>query len=40
MSGEMPYVWACYIITWVGLGTYAFTLIRRIRHAEQDLEDR
>ncbi len=40
MSGEMKYVLACYLITWLGLAAYTFAIIRRIKRAEQDLEGR
>lgn len=38
MSGEMPYVWASYAVTWVGMAIYALAIVRRIRRAEQELE--
>ena len=38
MSGEMKYVWACYALTWIGMGIYTLSIIRRARRAEAELE--
>lgn len=40
MSGEMPYVWASFALTWISLSVYALMIIRRVRRAEAELEDR
>lgn len=40
MSGEMPYVWASFALTWISMGAYALILIKRVRRAEAELEDR
>ena len=38
MSGEMPYVWASYAVTWIGMGLYALFIIKRVRKAQNELE--
>jgi CcmD family protein len=40
MSGEMKYVWASYALTWIGMGFYALSIIRRARRAEAELKSR
>ena len=40
MSGEMPYVWASFALTWISMGAYALFIIRRARRAAAELEDR
>ncbi|HEX6558764.1 MAG TPA: heme exporter protein CcmD [Longimicrobiales bacterium] len=37
MSGEMPYVWASYAVTWAGMALYTVFIVRRIRRAQEEL---
>lgn len=37
MSGEMSYVWAAFVLTWISMGGYALMLMRRVRRAEAEL---
>lgn len=37
MSGEMSYVWAAFVLTWISMGGYALMLVRRVHRAEAEL---
>jgi len=40
MSGEMKYVWASYALTWISAALYAFSILRRARRAEAELNNK